>query len=76
MFNDENQYIGGLQDEWGCILIHIAEEYQGFGLGPILGKLAREYYPSKSSGGFTNAGYTNFINVYRDMVKNYIQSGM
>lgn len=76
VFTDDDGYIGGAQDEWGTMLIHVAREYRGFGLGPILGKIARGFEPGKKSGGFTRAGMNNFIRVHREMVRDYVASGM
>ena len=76
VFTEEDGWIGGSQDEWGAMLIHIADEYRGFGLGPILGKMARELEPEKTSGGMTPAGYSNFQRVHREFVSDYLTSGM
>jgi hypothetical protein len=74
IFTDDG-YIGGSQDEWGCVLIHIADEYRGFGLGPIVGKMARELEADKTSGGFTPEGFKNFKKVHQMFVREYIRNG-
>lgn len=73
---DGDQYIGGVQDEWGAVLLSVADEYRGFGLGPIIGKAYRSLEPEKSSGGFTPAGAANFRKVHREMVRDYLKTGM
>lgn len=75
---DDNKwvYVGGSQDEWGCMLIRVADEFRGFGLGPIIGKMARELEPDKTSGGFTPDGEYNFRKVHRAFVKEYLRNGM
>lgn len=75
IFNDDT-CVGKAQDEYGCVLIRVASEYRGFGLGPILGKLARTYEPGKTSGGFTPKGYANFVKVYREMVRDALTNGL
>ncbi len=64
------------QDEWGCILIAVAKEYRGFGLGTIIGKVARTYEPGKTSGGFTPMGARNFIRIHREFVRDALTSGL
>jgi hypothetical protein len=76
IFDDNDQCVATLQDEWGCVLYIVAQEYRGFGLGPILGKIAWELEPTKTSGGFTSAGYRTFQKVYREMVRNAMKSGL
>jgi hypothetical protein len=62
--------------EWGCLLIMTAEEYKGFGFGPILVKMLRNIKPAMPSGGFTSAGFQNFKKVHTEFVKDYIKTGM
>jgi hypothetical protein len=76
VFTADDGYVGGSADEWGTMLIRVAEEYRGFGLGPIIGKMARSLEPGKPSGGFTPAGLNNFVRVHREMVRDYALSGM
>jgi GNAT superfamily N-acetyltransferase len=64
------------QDEWGCMLIAVAKEYRGFGLGTLIGKLARTYEPGKTSGGFTPMGARNFARVHREFVRDALTSGL
>lgn len=67
--------IAATQDEWGCMLVTVAREYRGFGLGPILVKFARTLEPDKPSGGFTPSGRNNFIKVHREFVRDALRSG-
>ena len=68
--------VGSVQDEWGAVLIMVVQEYQGFGLGPILGKVARTMEPYADSGGFTQGGYNNLIKIHQSMVQDYMTNGM
>lgn len=64
------------QDEWGCMLIMVAREFRSFGLGTIVGKMARTLEPHKDSGGFTQAGYNNFARVHREFVRDALTNGL
>ena len=67
--------VGSAQDEWGALLIVVAQEYRGFGIGPILGQLMRQYDPNYDTGGVTSAGYNNLVRVHRQFVRNALASG-
>ena len=71
----EKILVGLTQNEWGALLVRVAKEYSGMGLGKILVKKARGTRPEWGSGGFTNAGYNTFVRVWVDFVKEYLQSG-
>lgn len=73
---DTNEIVGNTSDEWGALLVTVAEEYRNFGFGTLLVKLKREREPTKGSGGFTNAGLNNFRRVHTAMVREYMSSGM
>lgn len=75
IYNEEGDPVGSAQDEWGCVLVYVANEYRGFGLGSILGRIARTFEPGKTSGGFTDHGLKNFRNLYRDMVRDAVTQG-
>lgn len=75
VFNGETK-VAAVQDEWGCLLVAVAREYRGFGLGPMLVKLARTIQPDRPSGGFTRSGYENFVKVYQSMVRDALASGL
>jgi hypothetical protein len=68
--------VGAAQDEWGALLILVVQEFQGFGLGPILGKVARKMEPYADSGGFTPGGHHNLRKVHQEFVREYMQTGM
>lgn len=76
VYDDEGRRAASAQDEWGAMLIMVAREYRGFGLGPRIGKVARSLDPTKSSGGFTQSGYNNFVKVYREFVRDALTSGL
>ena len=75
VFNGDTK-VAAVQDEWGALLVMVAREYRGFGLGPLLVKLARTIEPDRPSGGFTQAGYRNFIKVYQRMVRDALATGL
>lgn len=68
--------VAAAQDEWGALLILVVSEFQGFGLGPILGKVARSMEPYADSGGFTPGGEQMLRKVHREFVKDYMANGM
>jgi hypothetical protein len=72
---DNGKVVAVSQDEWGCVLIAVAQEYRGFGLGEVISKLTRTYQPEKDSGGFTNAGLRTFVKIHRQFVRDYVTSG-
>lgn len=74
-FDEDGQRVCALQDEWGCVLVMVAREYRGFGLGAILTKLALKFYPDKPTGGFTPQGYKNYWNAYRELVRDALTTG-
>ena len=73
---DGRKCVGAAQDEWGALLIMVVQEYQGFGLGPIIGKVARTLEPYADSGGFTQGGYYNLQKVHAEFVRDYMANGM
>ena len=73
--DDTGNIVGTAQDEWGALLIAVAKEYRGFGLGVMLGTLMRGHAPEYDSGGLTQAGYNNLFKVYSGMVKKAMASG-
>lgn len=74
IFHD-GQQVATLQDEWGCVLVVVAQEYRRFGLGPFLHRIARTLYPSKPSGGFSPQGERSFARVHRWFVRNALANG-
>ncbi len=75
VFDDQKNRVAATQDEYGCMLIRVAEEYRGFGIGQILGKMARTLESDKVSGGFTYSGENNFVRVHREFVRDYLLNG-
>lgn len=73
-FHGEQQ-VAVSQDEWGCLLVVVAREYRGFGLGPIITKMAWESEPGKDSGGCTAMGSQMVRKVHGEFVKEYLQKG-
>lgn len=73
---DTGDIVGNTSDEWGALLVTVAQEYRNFGFGTLLVKLKRNREPTKGSGGFTNAGLNNFRRVHSEMVRDYMASGM
>lgn len=72
---DGNQQVGTAQDEWGCLLVMVGQEYRRFGLGPILTKLAWEAEPGKETGGCTSRGAAVVQKVHTEFVRDYLQKG-
>jgi hypothetical protein len=72
---DTGEIVGKTENEWGTLLIMVAQEYRNFGFGTLLVNLKRSKTPQKSSGGFTRAGLRNFRRVHSQMVRDYMQSG-
>lgn len=75
IFNADNECVAATQDEWGALLVSVAEEYRGFGFGPYLVGLQRKYFPKANSGGFTVPGLDNLWKVHTQFVKDYLTSG-
>lgn len=73
---DGEQQVGTAQDEWGCLLVVVAPEYRGFGLGPLLTRLAWEAEPGKDSGGCTPMGQALVRRVHGEFVRDYLQKGL
>jgi hypothetical protein len=76
VFNPDKFKVGGAQDEWGAMLVYVAKEYKGFGLGPLLIKYARHFEPDKDSGGFTQAGINNLRKLHRELVRDALTNGL
>lgn len=72
---DDDLVIGYTVDEWGCLLVSVAEEYQKFGIGKILTKLAWEAEPGKTTGGCTYRGKKLVRRIHGDFVRDYLKKG-
>lgn len=75
VFHDEIR-VGSVQDEWGCMLVMVANEYRSFGLGTLLLKLGYGIEPDKPSGGFTDAGRNTFARVHAEFVRDALKFGI
>jgi GNAT superfamily N-acetyltransferase len=72
---DGDQQVALAQDEWGCLLFAVAREYRGFGLGPMLAKIAWEAEPGKDTGGCTPGGAATTKKAYQEFVRDYLKKG-
>lgn len=63
------------QDEWGCLLITVANEYRGLNIGQKLLNYHRTIYPYRNSGGHTQQGENAFFSFYQEKVSKYLSSG-
>lgn len=75
VYHDDKK-IGYIGDEWGATLVYLAREYSGNNIGKDLTIMFRKHEPDRDSGGFTNKGYANIKNVYREFVKEYLRNGI
>lgn len=74
-FNAEKQKVATAQDEWGCMLVAVCHEYRGFGLGPIMTKIAYDIEPGKNTGGVTYAGSKVVVKTHREAVRQALVTG-
>jgi hypothetical protein len=72
---DGDKKVAVAQDEWGCVLVSVAQEYRKFGLGLILTKMAWEAEPGKTTGGCTPAGAKVTKKAHTEFVRDYLQKG-
>ena len=72
---DGDVCVGAAQDEWGCVLYMVADEYKGRGIGTTIGHLYRSIYPGKGSGGFTADGSNAFKRIHRKFVEDAWRTG-
>jgi len=75
VLNDEAKKIAIAQDEWGATLIAVVKEYQGKGLGKIIGKVWFKWNPAYRSGGFTHKGEQMAIGVWESRVREFLEKG-
>lgn len=61
-------------NEWGTTLLQVANEYRGYGIGPILGELFIDLY-QLPSGGYTPQGIANAKKMWAKRVSQFIESG-
>ena len=72
----DEKVIAKTQSEWGCLLISVAEEYQGLGIGQELLNYHRNIYPFRYSGGQTPNGQIAFNRSYQERVSKYLRDGL
>ena len=75
LFDEYGVCVGYAQDEWNTVLVTVVEEYRGWGFGDILMKEYTKHYPTKDSGGYTNAGYKTAERYYYNRVREYLANG-
>jgi len=75
IFNNDAQKVAVAQDEWGAILVSVAQEYRSYGFGTLLGKIYRERYPEKNTGGTTYAGSAQVKRVWNKFVREALADG-
>jgi hypothetical protein len=63
------------QDEWNCLLISVADEYKGLGLGEKLLEHHRTLYPFRYSGGHTPQGKEALYRIYQNKVSKFLANG-
>lgn len=71
----ENKVVGYTEREWGALLVAVAKEYQGFGIGSILHHKHRSRYPDVDSGGMTPSGKASLMRAHQRMVSLALQNG-
>lgn len=71
-----DQCVGVAQDEWGTVLVMVASEYRGFGLGKILIDHYYQAYPNKETGGETYNGQKLLFQYYQGCVSKALKNGV
>jgi hypothetical protein len=71
----ENKVVASTADEFGCLLVKVATEYQQLGLGEKLLTAHRTKNPYRHSGGFSESGFSTFHKVYQNMVRQSLIAG-
>lgn len=75
-YNEDGYKVGSAQDEWGAVLVMVADEYKGHGIGRVLQKLYTDAFPDKESGGFTPSGLSNAKKVWQKEVRKFLAGGV
>lgn len=75
-FNEDGLRIAFAGDEWGAILIQVAKEYQGLGIGTTLSKIYFDMFPEKESGGLTPSGLAQVRKVWESEVRKFLANGI
>ncbi len=71
----KNKIVAETQDEYGCLLITVANEYRGMNVGQHLLNYHRTMYPYRYSGGHTETGQKAFFRSYQEKISKYLASG-
>lgn len=75
ILNEKKERIAFASNEWGATLIAVAEEYQGRGLGVVLGNLWYAWNPTHISGGYSPQGEANAIRIWEHRVRELMADG-
>lgn len=67
--------VANTQDEWGCLLYHVAAPYEGFGLGTTLLEFDQKVHPYRHSGGYTPEGERGAVRFHANQVRKAMASG-
>jgi hypothetical protein len=73
--NEEGYVVAQASDEWGTTLLTVAQEYRGYGLGKVIGKIWYDRNPKYMSGGFTASGMRNALKIWQDRVRQMLANG-
>lgn len=71
----DKKIIARTQDEWGCLLITVASEYRGLGIGDLLFYEHNKKYPFRESGGVTADGEALCYRYYQNKISQYLMDG-
>ena len=73
---EEDLVVGMAINEWGCVLVAVLNEYRNLGIGDELMDLYMHYFPHRSTGGVTNAGYNALKRYHARLVRKYLANGI
>lgn len=75
VLNEEGLVVAQASDEWGTTLLAVAQEYRGYGLGRVMGKVWYDLNTKYMSGGFTPQGMRNALAIWSDRVREMLSDG-
>lgn len=75
ILNARGEVVARATDEWGAVLLTVAREHRGKGLGRVIGEHWYRWNPSYKSGGFTQAGESNAIRIWDARVGEFLARG-
>jgi GNAT superfamily N-acetyltransferase len=67
--------VADTSDEWGCLLIAVAKEYQRMGIGSVLLEQEVATNPFRHTGGFTTDGQATYFKAFQKAVSKHMASG-